>query len=91
MHCLEHTRSGGETILVDGFYGATKLKEEHPEDFEFLVTHDVEAEYIEEGYHHKYSAPIIHVNSTTKDLKQIRYVFLNFRGTHIIGPRVPRG
>lgn len=59
--------------MVDGFYGASCLKDEHPEDYEFLTTFDVEAEYIEENHHHSYSAPIIQVDRKTQDLKQIRY------------------
>ncbi|KPI91145.1 Trimethyllysine dioxygenase, mitochondrial [Papilio xuthus] len=70
---LEHTNgSGGETILVDGFYGAQRLKEEYPEDYEFLTTFEVDAEYLEDGHHHRYSAPVIILNEN-KDVKQIRF------------------
>ncbi|CAG9791816.1 unnamed protein product [Diatraea saccharalis] len=73
LHCLEHSDgSGGETVLVDGFYGATKLKETFPKDYDFLTRFDLEAEYIEEGHHHRYSGPVIKVN-TIGDLVQIRY------------------
>ncbi|CAH0397338.1 unnamed protein product [Chilo suppressalis] len=74
LHCLEHSNgTGGETILVDGFYGATRLKESSPEDYEFLTTFDLEAEYLEENYHHKFSGPVINIDNRTKDLVQIRY------------------
>ncbi|XP_026746163.1 trimethyllysine dioxygenase, mitochondrial-like [Trichoplusia ni] len=74
LHCLEHTNgTGGETILVDGFYGANQLNKELPEDFKFLTTFNVEAEYIEEGHHHTYSAPVIRVDNDTGDLVQIRF------------------
>ncbi|KAL4710339.1 hypothetical protein ACJJTC_011155 [Scirpophaga incertulas] len=74
LHCIEHTGgSGGKTVLVDGFYGATELRKNCPEDYEFLTTFDVEAEYIEEGHHHSYSAPIIRINRSTQELTQIRY------------------
>ncbi|KAG6448110.1 trimethyllysine dioxygenase, mitochondrial [Manduca sexta] len=74
LHCIEHTSGiGGETILVDGFYGANCLKEDHPEDFEFLTMFDVEAEYIEEGHHHTFAAPVIQIDKKTQDLKQIRF------------------
>ncbi|XP_072941634.1 trimethyllysine dioxygenase, mitochondrial-like [Epargyreus clarus] len=73
LHCIKHTNgTGGETILADGFYGALRLKEEHPEDFKFLTTFDVEAEYLEDGHHHRYSAPVIQVDKDG-DLKQIRF------------------
>lgn len=80
LHCIEHTGgSGGDTVLADGYYGATKLKEEHPEDYHFLVSNDVEGEYVEKaevadkGHHHRFSAPVIILDKTTKDLKQIRF------------------
>ncbi|XP_049865340.1 trimethyllysine dioxygenase, mitochondrial isoform X2 [Pectinophora gossypiella] len=74
LHCLEHSNgTGGDTLLIDGFYGANRLKDESPEDFKFLSTFDVEAEYIEEGHHHKYKAPVIKVDDKTKDLVQIRF------------------
>ncbi|XP_013190107.2 trimethyllysine dioxygenase, mitochondrial [Amyelois transitella] len=74
LHCLEHSNGiGGETILVDGFYGALKMKEASPEDYDFLTKFHVEAEYIEEGHHQKYCAPVIRVNSDTNKLEQIRF------------------
>ncbi|XP_047023770.1 trimethyllysine dioxygenase, mitochondrial [Helicoverpa zea] len=74
LHCLEHKNgTGGETILVDGFYGALELKKEYPEDFKFLSTFNLEAEYIEEGHHHTYSAPVIRIDSETQELQQIRF------------------
>lgn len=73
LHCLEHTNGiGGETILVDGYHGAMLLKAEHPEDFKFLTEFNLQAEYIEAGHHHKYSAPVISLDEDG-DLKQIRY------------------
>ncbi|KAJ8726848.1 hypothetical protein PYW08_015245 [Mythimna loreyi] len=74
LHCLEHKNgAGGETILVDGFYGAQELKKESPEDFKFLTTFNLEAEYIEDGHHHTYSAPVIRVDNETQELVQIRF------------------
>ncbi|XP_038213304.1 trimethyllysine dioxygenase, mitochondrial-like [Zerene cesonia] len=73
FHCTEHSNgTGGENVFVDGFYAATKLKEEHPEDFDFLTKFEVEAEFIEEGHFHKCSAPVIQLDRFN-DIKQIRF------------------
>ncbi|XP_063823872.1 trimethyllysine dioxygenase, mitochondrial [Ostrinia nubilalis] len=74
LHCLEHVDgTGGETILVDGFYGATRLKEDHPEDFEFLTKFNVEEEFVEKEHNYRHSAPVIRIDTDTQDLVQIRY------------------
>ncbi|XP_052751644.1 trimethyllysine dioxygenase, mitochondrial [Galleria mellonella] len=74
LHCLEHSNGeGGDTILVDGFYGATRLRHEFPEDYAFLTKFNIEAEYIEEGHHHKFSSPVIKIDAKTNDPAQIRY------------------
>ncbi|CAH2091769.1 unnamed protein product [Euphydryas editha] len=73
LHCLEHTNgTGGETLLVDGFYGATLLKDQHPDDYDFLTKFDVEAEYMDDSHHYKYSAPVIRLNKM-KEIIQIRF------------------
>lgn len=61
--------------MVDGFYGAARLKTEHPKDFKFLSTFDVAAEYIEDGHNYKYSAPVINVDKAG-DVSQIRYIII---------------
>ena len=37
FHCLESTASGGETILVDGFAAAERLRANDPDAFDFLT------------------------------------------------------
>ncbi|CAG9135430.1 unnamed protein product [Plutella xylostella] len=74
FHCLQHSGgTGGETVLSDGFFAASQLKADHPEDFTFLSSFHLQAEYVEPGHHHAYSAPVISVDERTGDLKQIRY------------------
>ena len=36
LHCLRPAESGGESVFVDGFHVAERLREEHPEDFALL-------------------------------------------------------
>ncbi|XP_047519368.1 trimethyllysine dioxygenase, mitochondrial-like isoform X3 [Pieris napi] len=73
FHCTEHTNgTGGENVFIDGFYAAMKLKEEHPEDFEFLTKFEVEAQYIGDGRFQKHSAPVIQLD-TFNNIKHIRF------------------
>ena len=38
LHCLQPAESGGESVFVDGFHIAERLRAEHPEVFELLST-----------------------------------------------------
>ena len=38
LHCLQPAESGGESVFVDGFHVAERLRAEHPEAFEALST-----------------------------------------------------
>ncbi|CAO1309539.1 unnamed protein product [Diamesa hyperborea] len=73
LHCIQHSGTGGENLLIDGFYVCEKLKRENPDVFERLCKTIVPGEYIEDGRHHTYSAPIINVDPLTGQLIQIRY------------------
>ncbi|CAH2063624.1 unnamed protein product, partial [Iphiclides podalirius] len=73
FHGMEHTNgTGGETILVDGFYGAKRLEVEFPDDYKFLTTFDVDAEFLEDGHHYNYTAPVIIVDKMN-EIRQIRF------------------
>ncbi|CAK1551628.1 unnamed protein product [Leptosia nina] len=73
FHCTEHTNgTGGENVFIDGFYAATKLKEEHPEDFDFLTKFQLEAEYIGDGHFQKNTAPVIQLDGSN-NIKHIRF------------------
>ena len=41
LHCLEASAGGGETLLVDGFRAAERLRHAAPERFDLLTTHEV--------------------------------------------------
>lgn len=71
---MKHDGKGGKTLLVDGFYCASKLKELHPEDFEALTKVNVKAVFKEKGkYEISHVDPVIKLNSTDSSLFQIRY------------------
>lgn len=73
LHCISKQCTGGENVLIDGFQVANKLKEEQPEVYKRLTTTLVPAEYIEEGHHHKYLAPIIRLDPNGEEIEQIRF------------------
>lgn len=72
LHCIQHKGTGGETLLVDGFRVLKDLKDIYPDVYNRLCKYDVPGEYLEEGKHHSYSAPIIRLNSKTNLPEQIR-------------------
>ncbi len=41
LHCLEASAEGGDTVLVDGFRTAERLRQTGPEDFALLTTHEI--------------------------------------------------
>lgn len=73
FHCIQHSGSGGENFLVDGFRAAENIKANSPDVFERLVTTIVTAEYKEDGRHHKHSAPIINLCPLTQEIVQVRF------------------
>ncbi len=50
LHCIEFEATGGESILVDGFEAARRLREQHPEKHELLASVDIP--YVFEDEHH---------------------------------------
>ncbi|KAF8907359.1 hypothetical protein CPB84DRAFT_1813601 [Gymnopilus junonius] len=79
FHLLSHTEgTGGETLLVDGFYAASIMKELHPEAYDLLSRVPVPAHaagepselytpYPQSGY------PVLRHDSTTGELIQVRW------------------
>lgn len=59
--------------MIDGFQVANKMKLEFPDIFKRLTTTNVTGEYIEDGMHHKHSAPIINLNRVTGEIEQVRF------------------
>lgn len=66
---------GGQSLLVDGFYCADKLRETHPAEFEFLNETKVEQMCVKEGVSDfRHMAPVIEIDSRTRHLQQIRWM-----------------
>jgi len=49
LHCLEAADEGGESIVVDGFQAAERLRRDQPEAFALLTRHAVPFRYVEKG------------------------------------------
>jgi len=73
FHVIQTPKEGGESLLIDGFYCAEKLRELYPEDFEFLSKTDIEIEYLKKGKNHlKARAPVIAMDGVHNSLFHIR-------------------
>ncbi|XP_062549842.1 uncharacterized protein LOC134214500 [Armigeres subalbatus] len=73
LHCIQFKGTGGQTLLIDGFKAAEQLRLKKPEVFERLCNYPITAEYLEEGKHHTYCAPIIKRNIITGKVEQLRF------------------
>lgn len=79
------TDGGGKSVLVDGFYCASKLKQIDPSAFDFLTNTHVEMISVKEGVcHFRHSAPVIRLNSRNGEFEQIRYLILFYIISEII-------
>ena len=60
LYCLENSAEGGDSMVVDGFRAAQKLREEMPSGFECLASHCARFEYAgSEGTHLVSRRPMI--------------------------------
>lgn len=65
-------------MLVDGFYGAEKLRQKSPENFDLLARVPIRHDYIENTDNHQNHmigiGPLISVYPWNDEVYQIRYV-----------------
>lgn len=74
LHCIQHDGEGGENLAVDGFHVLEQLKLHHPDTFQRLTNeYQIPAEYIEPGRNHRYTAPVIKLNTLTGKPEQLRF------------------
>lgn len=73
FHCVKHTGTGGETILIDGFQVAEKIRQEHPDVFERLCKTNFVSAFKEPGAHYSHAAPFFILDAETEKVAQIRY------------------
>ena len=73
LHCLEAADEGGESIAVDGFFAAERLRREHADDFALLTRHAVPFRYVEKGkVDIQTRAPLIELDVEGK-VRAVRY------------------
>jgi gamma-butyrobetaine dioxygenase len=73
LHCLEQAAAGGESIAVDGFFVAERLRREQPDDFAMLTRHALRFRYVEPGaVDLRAAAPLIELDSEG-EVRAVRY------------------
>jgi len=73
LHCLEAAGEGGESIVVDGFAVAERLRREAPDDFGLLTRTLVPFRYVEPGVVDlRHAAPLIELDAGG-ELRTVRY------------------
>jgi alpha-ketoglutarate-dependent taurine dioxygenase len=73
FHCVKHNGTGGETILIDGFYIAEKIKQDHPDVYERLCKTNFTSSYVEPGVKYSHTAPFFNLDPVTNKISKIRY------------------
>ncbi|XP_035693047.1 trimethyllysine dioxygenase, mitochondrial-like [Branchiostoma floridae] len=74
FHKMEHVGEGGDTLLVDGFHAAERLRQEDPEGFAILSSVSVPHHYLEPTIHTTGVGPVLELEpGPCKELKLIRY------------------
>ena len=73
LHCLQAAAEGGESIVVDGFFAAERLRRDHPDNFALLTRHAVPFRYVEaRRVDLRCTAPLIELD-TEGDVRAVRY------------------
>lgn len=73
LHCLEAASEGGESVVVDGFAAADRLRREAPDAFALLTRRAVPFRYVEAGkVDLRAKAPLIELDADG-DVAAVRY------------------
>jgi len=73
LHCREAAEEGGESIVVDGFFAAERLRREHPDAFALLTRYAVPFRYVENGrVDLRCTAPLIELD-VDGEVRAVRY------------------
>jgi gamma-butyrobetaine hydroxylase len=73
LHCLEAADAGGESVVVDGFAAADRLRREAPDAFAVLTRTQVDFRYVETGMVDlRHAAPLIELD-VAGEVRTVRY------------------
>ncbi len=72
LHCLQNDADGGESILVDGFEVAERIRADRPDLFDVLSTVPVTFRYVDEQAILEHTSPFIDLWPDGR-LKQVRF------------------
>jgi gamma-butyrobetaine dioxygenase len=72
LHCLQSSDEGGESVFVDGFAVAERLRTEHPKEFETLARLEVPFAFCDESAELHYRRPILTL-SPSGELQAVHY------------------
>ncbi len=73
LHCLETADEGGESVVVDGFAAADRLRREAPDAFAILTRTSVSFRYVETGtVDLRHAAPLIELD-VKGGVRTVRY------------------
>ena len=70
--CCHYKATGGESIMVDGFKIAEKIKNEKKDIYDILTNFEVTGQYIGDGVYLKAKRPIFRLNSN-RELVQVSF------------------
>ncbi len=72
FNCIEFDGKGGESVVVDGFALARKIRQENPDLYDILAKVMVPAQYLEQGVHLAAERPIFRLDRKG-DLAQVSF------------------
>lgn len=72
LHCLQNDAEGGDSILIDGFYVAARIREDRPDLFQALSSVPVTFRYVDEQAILEHTSPFIDL-WPDGSLKQTRF------------------
>lgn len=79
FHVLEHQGTGGETLLVDGFFAAETLRQDNPTAFKCLSETVVAHEFYDSDHRVRSLGMVLSIHPTTKKMFSIRYTYHSIR------------